>query len=583
MNKIIGRGMFIMSFDGLFTRAMTKELTDLLLGGRINKIHQPFKNELIMVIRSGGNNYKLLLSAHPSHSRVQITEEQYDNPQEPPMFCMLLRKHLEGYTIEKIEQIGLDRILVFEIKGRNEIGDISYKKLYVEIMGRHSNIILVDKERNMILDSIKHISSSVNSYRVVVPGAEYKLPPEQNKLNPFEVSEEDILRVIDFNSGKLDKQIVGHFSGVSPLLSSEIIHRANIANRVTLPPAFIDVMSILKEHHYVPTIISGNEKENFYLFPLTYLQGEIKNFPSLSIMLDHFYFGKAERDRVKQQAHDLERFIKNEISKNETKIKKLKDTLKDAKNADRFQLYGELLTANLYLMTKGMEKIEVVNYYDENGKTELISLDPRKTPSENAQNYFSRYQKAKNALIVVQEQIEIAKKEILYFDSLLQQIESAAPRDIEEIRMELAEEGYMKLKQKRGQKNKASKISLEKYVSSDDTEILVGKNNKQNDYLTNKVAARDEIWLHTKDIPGSHVVIRSKDPSNETILEAAVIAAYYSKAKDSSSVPVDFTKIRYVKKPAGAKPGFVTYEHQQTVFVTPDSEKVMALKKGQKA
>lgn len=575
--------MLTMSFDGLFTRAMTKELTDLLLGGRINKIHQPYKNELIMVIRSGGRNYKLLLSAHPSHSRIQITEEQYDNPPEPPMFCMLLRKHLEGYNIEKIEQIGLDRIIVFEIKGRNEIGDISYKKLYVEIMGRHSNIILVDKERNMILDSIKHVSSSVNSYRVVLPGAEYKLPPEQNKQNPLESSEADIQRVIDFNNGRLDKQLVQHFSGISPLLSSEIIHRAKIANRLTLPAAFIDVMSILKKHHYEPTIITGKEKESFYLFPISFLNGEIKTFPTLSIMLDHFYFGKAERDRVKQQAHDLERFIKNEISKNETKIDKLRDTLNDAKNADRFQLYGELLTANLYLVAKGMKEIEVVNYYDADGKTELIPLDPRKTPSENAQSYFSRYQKAKNALIVVQEQIEIAEKEILYFESLLQQIESAAPRDIEEIRLELAEEGYMKLKQKRGQKNKLPKISLEKYFSSDDTEILVGKNNKQNDYLTNKVAARDEIWLHTKDIPGSHVVIRSKNPSDDTILEAAVIAAYYSKAKDSSSVPVDFTKIRYVKKPAGAKPGFVTYEHQQTVFVTPDSERVMKMKKGQKA
>lgn len=568
-----------MSFDGLFTRAMTKELAELLQGGRINKIHQPFKNELILVIRSGGRNYKLLLSAHPSHSRIQITEEQYDNPAEPPMFCMFLRKHLEGYSIEKIEQIGLDRIVVFEIKGKNEIGDISYKKLYVEIMGRHSNIILVDKERNMILDSIKHVSSSVNSYRVVLPGTEYKLPPAQNKLNPFEASEEDILRFIDFNSGKLDKQIVQHFSGISPLLGTEIIHRAKIANRLTLPPAFIEIMSMLRKHDYQPSIITGKEKESFYLFPITFMNGEIKTFSTLSRLLDHFYFGKAERDRVKQQAHDLERFIKNEISKNETKIKKLQDTLKDAKNADQYQLYGELLTANLYLVSKGMENIEVVNYYDEEGKTVQIALDPRKTPSENAQSYFSKYQKAKNALIVVQEQIEIAEKEILYFENLLQQIESAAPRDIEEIRIELAEEGYMKLKQKRGQKNRPQKISLDKYYSSDNTEILVGKNNKQNDYLTNKVAARDEIWLHTKDIPGSHVVIRSKKPTEETIMEAAVIAAYFSKAKDSSSVPVDFTKIRYVKKPAGAKPGFVTYDHQQTVFVTPDSEKVLEMRK----
>ncbi|MBS4172458.1 NFACT RNA binding domain-containing protein [Bacillus sp. FJAT-49736] len=568
-----------MSYDGLFTRAMTEELVQILQGGRINKIHQPYKNELIMVIRSGGSNYKLLLSSHPSHARVQLTEEQYDNPAEPPMFCMLLRKHLEGYTIEKIEQIGLDRIMVFEIKGRNEIGDISYKKLYVEIMGRHSNIILVDQERNMILDSIKHVSASVNSYRIVVPGAEYRLPPEQNKLNPLNATEEDLLRVIDYNSGKLDKQLVQHFAGISPLLSSEIIYRTGIANRVTLPPAFLDIILQIKNHQYEPAIITSKAKESFYLFPIKYLEGELKTFPSLSVMLDHYYFGKAERDRVKQQAHDLERFIKNEISKNELKIKKLTTTLEDAKNADRFQLFGELLTANLYLLTKGMVEAEVVNYYDENEKKAIIPLDPRKTPSENAQSYFSKYQKAKNAVAVVQEQIEKAEHEIFYFESLLQQIESAAPRDIEEIRQELAEEGYLKLKQKRGQKNKPGKISLEKYFSADGTEILVGKNNKQNDYLTNKVAGRDEIWLHTKDIPGSHVVIRSKEPSDGTIIEAAILAAYYSKAKDSSSVPVDFTKIRYVKKPAGAKPGFVTYEYQQTVFVTPDSEKVLEMKR----
>jgi predicted ribosome quality control (RQC) complex YloA/Tae2 family protein len=568
-----------MSFDGLFTRAMTKELSEKLKGGRINKIHQPYKNEMMIVIRAAGKNYKLLLSAHPSNARVQITEEQYENPSEPPMFCMLLRKHLEGYTIESIYQIGLDRIIVFEIKGRNDIGDISYKRLYVEIMGRHSNIILVDKERNMILDSIKHVSAAVNSYRVILPGHEYKLPPEQNKMNPFTAGEEDVLRMIDFNSGKLDKQLVQHFFGISPLLGSEIVHRAGIANRVTLPTTFLNIFSQLNVHNYEPTIIMGKEKEIFYLIPITFMHGDAKKFSTLSEMLDHFYFGKAVRDRVKQQAHDLERFIKNEIAKNETKIKKLTDTLADAKQAELFQLCGELLTAHLYSLTKGMKEIELVNYYDVNGKTEIISLDPRKTPSENAQSYFTKYQKAKNALVIVQEQIEKAYDEMRYFENLLQQIESAAPRDIEEIRQELAEEGYLRLKQKRGQKPKVPKIILEKYMSSDETEILVGKNNKQNDYLTNKVAARDETWLHTKDIPGSHVVIRSKSPSDETILEAANLASYYSKAKDSSSVPVDFTKIRHVKKPAGAKPGFVTYDNQQTIYVTPSVEKIIAMKK----
>lgn len=568
-----------MSFDGLFTRAMTKELADILKGGRINKIHQPYKNEMIMIIRANGKNHKLILSAHPSYARIQLTKEQHENPQEPSMFCMLLRKHLEGYLIEDIYQTELDRVVIFEIKGRNEIGDISYKQLYIEIMGRHSNIILVDKDRNMILDSIKHVPPAVNSYRSILPGQTYIAPPKQDKLNPLSASEDDILRTLDFNSGKIDKQIVEHFSGMSPLLAKEIVHNAGLANRVTIPQAFLSKMNELKQHNYLPSITSSTTKEAFYLLPITYLDGEVKSFETISEMLDRYYFGKAERDRVKQQGHDLERFIKNEKEKNESKIEKLKTTLIDAKNADQYQLYGELLTANLHLVKKGMEQIEVVNYYDEHAKTVNISLDPRKSPSANAQAYFSKYQKAKNAIGIVQEQIDKAAVEIQYFERLMQQMESASPKDIEEIRTELAEEGYIKLRQKRGTKNKSQKLTVEAYSSSDGTEILVGKNNKQNDFLTNKLAARDEIWLHTKDIPGSHVVIRSKNPSEETLLEAANLAAYFSKAKDSSSVPVDYTKVRNVKKPNGAKPGFVIYEQQQTVYVTPTADKVLSMKK----
>lgn len=568
-----------MSFDGLFTRAMTKELADILKGGRINKIHQPYKNEMIMIIRANGKNHKLILSAHPSYARIQLTKEQHENPQEPSMFCMLLRKHLEGYLIEDIYQTELDRVVIFEIKGRNEIGDISYKQLYIEIMGRHSNIILVDKDRNMILDSIKHVPPAVNSYRSILPGQTYIAPPKQDKLNPLSASEDDILRTLDFNSGKIDKQIVEHFSGMSPLLAKEIVHNAGLANRVTIPQAFLSKMNELKQHNYLPSITSSTTKEAFYLLPITYLDGEVKSFETISEMLDRYYFGKAERDRVKQQGYDLERFIKNEKEKNESKIEKLKTTLIDAKNADQYQLYGELLTANLHLVKKGMEQIEVVNYYDEHAKTVNISLDPRKSPSANAQAYFSKYQKAKNAIGIVQEQIDKAAVEIQYFERLMQQMESASPKDIEEIRTELAEEGYIKLRQKRGTKNKSQKLTVEAYSSSDGTEILVGKNNKQNDYLTNKLAARDEIWLHTKDIPGSHVVIRSKNPSEETLLEAANLAAYFSKAKDSSSVPVDYTKVRNVKKPNGAKPGFVIYEQQQTVYVTPTADKVLSMKK----
>lgn len=568
-----------MSFDGLFTRAITNELSSLLKGGRINKIHQPYKNEIILAVRANGVNHKLLLSAHPSYARVQITNEQYDNPNEPPMFCMLLRKHLEGSIIEEIRQVGLDRMIIFEVKGRNELGDISYKQLIVEIMGRHSNIIIVDKNRNVILDSIKHISFAVNTHRAIMPGQEYIMPPKQEKLDPLESDTDDVLRSIDFNSGNLDKQLVASFAGISPILAREIVFKAGLANRMTLPQSFNAAMNQLKEHAYNPSITYGSTKEAFYLIPLEHMKGEAKSYESLSSLLDRFYFGKAERDRVKQQGNDLERLIINEKEKNEKKIKKLESTLEDAKKAEQFQLYGELLTANIFLAQRGMKEITVVNYYDEDGATITIPMDPRKTPSENAQKYFTKYQKAKNSVNIVLEQIELAKAEAAYFDALLQQVEAASPKDIEEIREELVEGGYIRARQKKSHKNKQNqKPVLEKYQASDGTEIIVGKNNKQNDYLTNKAAARDDIWLHTKDIPGSHVVIRSKEPAEETILEAAQIAAYFSKARNSSSVPVDFTKVRHVKKPAGAKPGFVIYEQQQTVYVTPDEDTILKLK-----
>ncbi|WP_078380951.1 Rqc2 family fibronectin-binding protein [Sutcliffiella halmapala] len=568
-----------MSFDGVFTYAMISELKEKLESGRITKIYQPYKNELVLTIRSGRNNHKLLISAHPSYARIHLTEESYDNPTEPPMFCMLLRKHLEGSIITNIHQVAMDRIIVFDVKARNEIGDVSYKQLIVEIMGRHSNIIFVDKERKMILDSIKHVAMSQNRHRSLSPGQPYVHPPEQNKIHPFEATEEIVQRKIDFIGGKLDKQLVNTFAGISPLFAKEAVHRAGLANRQTLPASFVSLVDFVKSGKIEPQLTMADNKEFFYLLPLEHIRGEKKLFSSLSELLDRYYFGKASRDRVKQQANDLERFISNELEKNKKKIMKLKQTLVDAREADRFQLYGELLTANLYQLKRGDTEAEVLNYYSESGESIVIPLDPKRGPSGNAQRYFQKYQKAKNSISVVEEQITKANAEIEYFEMILQQVETASPKDIKEIREELAEEGYMKIKQKRNQKKmKPQKPVLELYTSSDGTEIIVGKNNKQNDYLTNRIARRDDIWLHTKDIPGSHVVIRSTEPSEETIREAATIAAYFSKARHSSSVPVDFTKVRNVKKPSGSKPGFVIYEQQHTLYVTPNEEMIIALK-----
>ncbi|MEW4058358.1 hypothetical protein CS954_07930 [Bacillus siamensis] len=568
-----------MSFDGMFTYGMTHELNSRIAGGRITRVHQPFKHDVIFHIRANGKNHKLLLSAHPSYSRVHVTNQAYENPSEPPMFCMLLRKHIEGGFIEKIEQAGLDRIMIFRIKSRNEIGDETIRTLYVEIMGRHSNIILTDGE-GAIIDGLKHLSPSMNSYRTVLPGYDYKLPPAQEKISPLAADEEDILRHLSFQEGRLDQQIVTHFSGVSPLFAKEAVHRAGLANKITLPKTLTEMFRSVKDCRFTPNITTAGGKEYFYLLSLTHVNGEERTFQSLSELLDRFYFGKAERDRVKQQAQDLERFVANERKKNANKIKKLEKTLDYSENAKEFQLYGELLTANLYMLKKGDKEANVINYYDEESPTVTIPLNPNKTPSENAQMYFTKYQKAKNSVEVVKEQIRLAEEEIAYFDQLIQQLSSASTKDIHEIREELVEGKYLRPKQQRGQKKQKQHVPvLEQYESSQGLTILVGKNNKQNEYLTTKAAARDDVWFHTKDIPGSHVVIKSSDPDEQSILEAAAIAAYFSKAKDSGSVPVDYTKIRHVKKPNGAKPGFVTYDSQHTVFVTPDADLVIRLKK----
>lgn len=569
-----------MSFDGLFTKAMSEELFQLINGGRINKIHQPYPNEIIMIIRANGKNHKLLLSAHPSYSRAQLTNETYENPQDPPMFCMLLRKHLEGAIIENIYQKERDRILIFEMKGRNEIGDVSYKTLIIEIMGRHSNIILVDKETNKILDSIKHVSYAVNSYRAILPGQTYKFPPEQHKLDPMTASPEDVLKALDFNSGKLDKQLIAAFAGISPLLAKEIMFKCELPTQENVLEAFKKVIDLFKNQKYCPAIMHNNKKELYYCFPLQHVEETTKTFTTLSEMLDRFYFGKASRDRIKQQAQDLERFILNEKEKNAKKIGKLQDTLQESHKGETFQLYGELLTANIYQIQQGMTEVEVVNYYDEEGKTVLIPLQPQKSPSQNAQAYYTKYQKSKNAISIVTEQIQLATEELQYFEALLHQLDSAQPKDIEEIREELQEGGYLKQRHKKGfKKAKDTKPVLDEYISTDGDLILVGKNNKQNEYLTNKLSKRDEIWFHTKDIPGSHVVIRNSEPTEKTLEEAAMLAAYYSKAKNSSRVPVDYTQIRHVKKPKGSKPGFVTYDNQTTLFVTPDEDIVLQLKK----
>ncbi|MBD7942752.1 NFACT family protein [Psychrobacillus sp. Sa2BUA9] len=561
-----------MAFDGLFTISMTTELQQIVTG-RISKIHQPNAQEILMQVRAQGKNFKLLFSVHSSYSRIQITHETIDNPSSPPMFCMVLRKHLEGGIITAVRQHETDRIIVLEILGKNEIGDEITREIHMEVMGRHSNLLLIDPSRNLILESIKHLSPSMNSYRTILPGQPYISPPSQNKLNPL-VYSEDLKNVI--LSVQDSKEIVEQISGFSPLHAKELLHRMDgVSDRLMIYKSFMDEF---EQGGIAKQIVEVNGKTYYSPNALTHLDGDKFNEQTLGNLLDRVYFAKAERDRVKQQAGDLERWLQNELNKLKLKMKKLQKDFEQAERLDTFQLYGELLMANAYAIEKGLSEVELVNYYDETQGTIVIPLDSRKTATQNAQSYYNRYTKAKTALLKIEQQFEITKEDIDYFELLLQQVMQASPTDIEEIREELMEQGLLKMRASK-KKKKPVKPTPEKYIASDGTEISVGKNNKQNDYVTFKLAKKSDTWLHTKDIPGSHVVIHSDKPSEIALSEAANLAAYYSKARESSSVPVDYTVVKQVKKPNGSKPGFVIYFEQTTLFVTPDEEKIRQMKR----
>ncbi|WP_239254399.1 Rqc2 family fibronectin-binding protein [Listeria ilorinensis] len=568
-----------MAFDAMFLTALLPELKNSAESGRIMKIHQPFSHELVLYIRKNRENKRLLISAHPSYARIQWTSDIPENPVQPPMFCMLLRKYLEGAIIEEIEQIPNERVLLFHIRGKDDIGESRRSTLYIEIMGRHSNITLVDQEKQTIVDCIKHISPAQNSYRTLLPGATYLLPPQADKLDPFQTDKSSLLAAIDFSEGQIDKQLVRKFSGFSPLLAKEIVGRAGEVGSLTLPHAFFETLDDVRTYleKPLPQYLKTDSREDYTFMPLmTHPDAETNS--DLSTLLDQFYLGKARRDRVHQLAHDLERLLANERAKNLLKIEKLENTLLESEKADDYRIKGELLTANLYQMEKGLKEITVENFYDEALTRVTIPLDTRKTPSQNAQSYFNRYQKLRNAVHFVEEQITLAKEEIRYIEGIEAQLDTASTEDIEEIRQELGEQGYMRYRQKKGMRKKNSAPKLDKYRSSTGLTILVGKNNKQNDYLTNKWAKNHYLWFHVKDLPGSHVVIESGEPDETSILEAAMIAAHFSKARLSARVPVDATQIKHVKKPNGAKPGYVTYDNQTTYFVTPEEEKVRALR-----
>ncbi|EOG8978551.1 NFACT family protein [Staphylococcus pseudintermedius] len=563
-----------MAFDGMFTRKMVEDL-QFLVSGRIHKINQPENDTIIMVIRQQRQNHQLLLSIHPNFARIHLTTKKYDNPFEPPMFARVFRKHLEGGRILAIRQIGNDRRIEMDVESKDEIGDTIHRTVILEIMGKHSNLILVNEERK-ILEGFKHLTPNTNQFRTVMPGFQYEVPPTQHKQNPYAYTGAQVLQHIDFNAGKIDRQLLQTFEGFSPLITKEITSRRHFMTTQTLPEAFDEVMAETKATPQ-PVFHKNNEtgKEDFYFMKLQQFYDDCVTYDSLHELLDRFYDARGERERVKQRANDLVKLVQQLLQKYQNKLSKLVDEQAGTEEKENQQLYGELITANIYQLKPGDRQLETVNYYT--GENVTIPLNPQKSPAENAQYYYKQYNRMKTRERELTHQITLTEENIAYFENIEQQLSHIQVHEIDDIREELAEQGFIKQKKKQ-KKKKQQKIQLQSYVSTDGDTILVGKNNKQNDYLTNKHAQKSHLWFHTKDIPGSHVVILNDVPSDKTIEEAAMIAAYFSKAGQSGQIPVDYTTIRNVHKPSGSKPGFVTYDNQKTLYATPDYDMIRRLK-----
>ena len=548
-----------MSFDGFFLHHLTKELQDELLYGRIQKVNQPFEHELVLTIRNNRKNYKLLLSAHPVFGRLQITKTDFQNPQTPNTFTMIMRKYLQGAVIENITQIENDRVLEIAFSNKNEIGDNIKVTLVVEIMGKHSNIILIDKAESKIIESIKHIGFSQNSYRTILPGSTYIAPPKTDTKNPFTISDEklfEILQTEDSAPRHLQKLFQGLGRDTAENLAAQLSDdklkqfRAFFARPVQ--PNMTD-----KSFAAVPFNNSG------------------QTFDSLSELLDVFYQDKAERDRVNQQSSDLIHRVQTELDKNIKKLAKQEKELAATENAEEFRQKGELLTTYLSMVPNNQDQVEFDNYYTNEKIT--IALDKSLTPNQNAQRYFKKYQKLKEAVKHLTGLIEETKHTITYLESVETSLSHASISDIEDIREELVETGFVK-RRTRDKHHKRKKP--EQYLASDGkTIIMVGRNNLQNDELTFKMAKKGELWFHAKDISGSHVLIKDNlNPSDEVKTDAAELAAYYSKARLSNLIQVDMIEAKKLNKPTGAKPGFVTYTGQKTLRVTPTEEKINSMR-----
>ena len=550
-----------MSFDGFFLHHMIDELRRELVNGRIQKINQPFEQELVLQIRSNRQSHRLLLSAHPVFGRIQLTQTTFENPAQPSTFIMVLRKYLQGALIESIEQVENDRIVEISVSNKNEIGDHIQATLIIEIMGKHSNILLVDKSSHKILEVIKHVGFSQNSYRTLLPGSTYIAPPSMESLNPFTIKDEKLFEILQTQETTA-KNLQSLFQGLGRdtaneleniLVSDKLSTFRNFFNQETKP--------CLTETSFSPVPFANQVGESF---------------DNLSDLLDTYYKDKAERDRVKQQASELIRRVENELQKNRHKLKKQEKELLATDNAEEFRQKGELLTTFLHQVPNDQDQVILDNYYTNQPIT--IALDKALSPNQNAQRYFKRYQKLKESVKYLTDLIQETKATILYLESVETVLNQAGLEEIAEIREELIQTGFIRRRQREKiQKRKKP----EQYLASDGkTIIYVGRNNLQNEELTFKMARKEELWFHAKDIPGSHVVISGNlDPSDEVKTDAAELAAYFSQGRLSNLVQVDMIEVKKLNKPTGGKPGFVTYTGQKTLRVTPDPEKIASMKK----
>lgn len=553
-----------MSFDGMFTHSMVNELNNSLKGGRISKIQQPFANELILTIRSERKNRQLLLSAHPSYARIQVIDQPFENPAKPSTFVMSLRKYITSAIVQNFRQLNNDRVVSIDLSAKNELGDIHSYTMTIEIMSRHSNIFLINNDDGKIIDLIKRVSPENNSFRGLLPGDLYKLPPAQDKTNPFVAEESDFA---DLNSASDIRQ---KFEGIGIDTSNELMA---IIDAKQDPVEFIHSFDELVSPNTAKQ--AANNKLGF--FPVEYKDTTkvIGYYPTLGQLLDNYYLDRARVDRIEQQTKSITHRLSIILKKDKSKIKKLNKQLSQTKIMDKYNLFGELLTTYMSQIKRGEKSITLTNYY--NNEEVKIPLNPEYSPSENAQSYYKKYRKLQNSIPHIKQQLQITTDEVNYLNSVLASLEYVDIEDVDGIIEELEESGYIK-KKKKNRRKKRKKTVGEHFESSTGVPFVVGKNNIENDKLTMKLAQKNHYWLHVKDIPGSHVILETSHPDDQSLLEAASVAAFYSKARESTKVPVDYIQVKHIRKPNGAKPGFVIFEGQKTMLVDPDRNLVEKLK-----